>query len=391
MKTLKDLNLKNKSVLLRVDINSNVLNKKLVYNPRIKEAASTIKLLKKLGAKITIIAHQGNKVKPDFISLKAHAKELSKFTKVKFIPDIIGKRAITEIKKLKPSESILLENIRFHPEETTNPKTKNKLIEKLVPHFDYFINDAFSVLHRDHTSITGFPKHLPSVVGPLVEKELNALEKIKIKNCLYILGGSKPESNIKLLKNKNEIIAGGIFAQTCLVALGQNFGYQNEFLKSEALVKTDYKKFLKKLKSKINKKKTTFPTDFAINKNNKRHEIKINDFPSDYEIKDIGKNTIKEFKKKIKSAKAIYMKGPLGYASDKRFAKGTLEILKEIQKSKAPSIIGGGHLGEYMKKYKVDKSKFTHVSLSGGALLNYMAGEKLPGLKALGYYKNKPF
>ena len=312
------------------------------------------------------------------------AKFLNKFTKVKFIEDIIGKKAINEINKLRSGDVILLENIRFINDEFFPEKKDNKLLKILAPLFDFYINDAFSVSHRNQTSIVGFPRILPSCAGLLFEKEIKALEKISMKNCLYILGGAKPESNIKLLKG-NKVLSCGLFGQMCLVANGKNLGYQNKFLEKATLNKGNYQDFLLKLKKKL--KNVLTPMDFAVNFNGKRKEFLLSEFPNDYEIEDIGEETIKKYVYEIKKAKAIYMKGPAGFSQDEKFSKGTVELLKAISKSKAFTLVGGGHLSDTIEKYKLPIKKFSHVSLSGGALLNYIAGEKLPGLEAIGYYK----
>ena len=380
IKTLKDFDLKNKLVLLRADINSDISGEKVLLSERIIEASKTIKELKRQKAKIVILAHQGNVGKKDFLNLEQHAKLLNKYTRVKFVSDVCGKKAISAIRKIKNGGAILLDNVRFVEDEFYPKRKNNILLKNLSPLFDIYINDAFSVCHRDHTSITGFPKNLPSCIGPLVEAELKALGKISMKNCLYVLGGAKPESNIKLLKG-NKVLACGLFGQMCLVAKGKDLGYQNKFLENNALIKGDYKKFKLKLKKKLKNVET--PKDFAVMDGGSRKEFLLKDFPLKYEIGDIGENTMGGYIKEIKKVKAIYMKGPAGFSSDKRFAKGTVSLLKAIASSKGFSLVGGGHLSDTIKKYKLPKKKFGHVSLSGGALLNYIAGEKLPGIEAL--------
>ena len=384
MKFIKDFNFENKLVLLRADLNSDVKGENIILSQRIIEASKTINELKKKKARVVIIAHQGNPEKDDFLSLRQHAKFLNKFTKVKFIEDIIGKKAINEINKLRSGDVILLENIRFINDEFFPEKKDNKLLKILAPLFDFYINDAFSVSHRNQTSIVGFPRILPSCAGLLFEKEIKALEKISMKNCLYILGGAKPESNIKLLKG-NKVLSCGLFGQMCLVANGKNLGYQNKFLEKATLNKGNYQDFLLKLKKKL--KNVLTPMDFAVNFNGKRKEFLLSEFPNNYEIEDIGEETIKKYVYEIKKAKAIYMKGPAGFSQDEKFSKGTVELLKAISKSKAFTLVGGGHLSDTIEKYKLPIKKFSHISLSGGALLNYIAGEKLPGLEALGYYE----
>ena len=200
--TLDDYkDLSGKRVLVRLDLNSPIINGKVQDNERIKEHSKTVNELIKKRAKVVLISHQGRKGNKDFISLKQHSKLLNKYVKIKFVPSIIKDKALNEIKNLKNGEALLLENIRFLKEEFTPPD--NKIVKTLSPLFDYYVNDAFSVSHREQTSIVGFPKILRSCIGRVMEKELKNLDKIKINNCLFILGGAKAEENILLLKNKN--------------------------------------------------------------------------------------------------------------------------------------------------------------------------------------------
>jgi len=377
MKTLKDFNFKGKTVLLRTDLNSDVKNGKVLMSERIKESVKTINFLKRKKAKIVIITHQGRPKKSNFLSLKQHSRLLNKFTRIKFVDDIMGEKAEKEIRNLKSGEALLLENVRFEKDEFKPEKKDNKLL-KLIKLCNIYVNDAFSVCHRNEASIVLFPRYMKNCVGLLLEKEVNALKKIKIKNCLFILGGAKPEDNIKLL-GKNKVLACGLFGQACLIAKGKNFGEQNNYLKKEI---KNYNSVIKELKKKMKNVET--PVDFAVSVNGKRKELLLENFPSKYEIFDIGTKTIEKFTGEIKKAKAIYMKGPAGDFNEKGFAKGTFAILKAIASNKKGfSLIGGGHLSDAIEKSKIPKNKFGHISLSGGALLNYIAGEKLPGLKAL--------
>lgn len=378
-KTLSSYNFKGKRVLLRTDINSDVKEgtTKVLMSERIKEAAISIKELKNKGAKVVVIAHQGTPGKDDFVSLSQHSLLLNKFVKIKFVNDVVGEKAVKAIDSLKNGEAILLDNLRFIDDEFHPEKEDNKIM-KITPLFDYYVNDAFSVCHRKQTSIVSFPKVLKSCAGRVLEREVNALQKIKIMNCLYILGGAKPEDNIKLLKG-NKVLACGLFGQVCLIAKGNNLGYQNKYLESEKALNPD---ILEKLKNKLNDVET--PVDFAIKIKNKRVEINLDKFPNHFEIYDIGQKTIDKYVYQIKKAKAIYMKGPAGDCSFKNFSKGTFSLLKAVSECKGFTLIGGGHLSDAIRDSKINVKKFGHISLSGGALLSYVAGEKLPGLIALG-------
>lgn len=380
MKTLQDFNFKGKTVLLRADLNSDVHNGKVLMSERIKESAATVRELKKKKARIIILAHQSRPGKPDFISLKQHASLLNKFIKVRFVNDILGKKAWKSIENLRQGEALLLENIRFEDDEFHPEKCNNRLI-KLAEKSDIYVNDAFSVCHRNQASITLLPKHMKSCAGRLLEKEVNALKKIKIKNSLFILGGAKPEENIRLLTGK-KVLACGLFGQLCLISRGKDLGAQNRYLRKTI---KDFDKIVRKLKKR--QKNVIVPVDFAVKKDNKRQELSVRQFPSKYEIFDIGAITQEKFVKEIKKAKAVYMKGPAGYCADRKFFKGTMEILEAVAKNKAFSLVGGGHLSDAIEYSKINKKKFGHISLSGGALLSYIAGEKLPGLEVLKYGK----
>ncbi|MEM4330535.1 MAG: phosphoglycerate kinase [Candidatus Pacearchaeota archaeon] len=375
LRCIDSVDVKGKRVLLRLDINSPVEKKKVVMNERIEEAVESINFLKKRKAKVIILAHQGRPNSEDFISLKQHAELLSKKTKVRFIDDVFGEKAEKEILRLKEGEALLLENIRFFKEEYDNSEN-NPLIKKLSSLIDFFVNDAFSVSHREQASITGFPKIMKErcFIGILMKKELNALEKLKIKKALFILGGSKAEENLLFFKKNRKILVAGLFGQLCLKAKGVNFGAQEKYLELEKL---------NEVKKVINKPTIVFPKDFAVIENNKRKEISLKDFPNDKEIYDIGEETIKSFEEEILKAKTIFMKGPCGYITDKRFLKGTERILKAIIRSKAYSVLGGGHLTTALKILKIPKKSFSHISLSGGALATYLAGKKLIGLEVL--------
>jgi phosphoglycerate kinase len=383
-KTLDSFDFKNKLVLVRTDINSDIVEgtKDVLMSERIKEASVTIKELLAKKARVVVIAHQGNPGKEDFLDLKQHSVLLNDFVKIKFIPDIIGDKAISAIKGLKSGEAILLDNLRTLPEEIDIKLKPNRLVEILAPMFEIYVNDSFSVCHRENSSIVLLPTIIKnSCAGRILEREVKALEKISINDCIYILGGAKPEENIKLLKGK-KVLACGLFAQLCLVASGKDLGFQNEFLKKATLVKGDYNEFLNKLKDKLSN--VEFPIDFAVEENGKRVEYDLDKFPLAYEIQDIGSKTRKKYVKIIKNAPAIYMKGPAGNTSKKEYQIGTFEILKAAASSKGFTLVGGGHLSEAIAESKISPKKFGHISLSGGALLTYVAGEKLVGLEALG-------
>ncbi len=386
IKSIKGLNLKNKSVLLRIDINSPIVERRVLDNPRFEASARTIRYLIGKNAKITIIAHQGRKGGSDFLPLKQHAKILSKYTRknIKYIDDLFGEKAKSAICSLKQGETILLKNVRSFKDEENLNQSNYKEFCKL---FDIYINEAFSVSHRAQGSLVLPPKYLESYFGLEFEKELKALDKLvksKASSRIFILGGSKTEDYFPIfqfLKNKNnKVLAAGILANLFLIAKGYNLGYENKWLKEHG-----YFPLLPKLKRiyQKNKEQIILPVDFGVGVNKIRLNRDLEEAPFKYKIYDIGKRTIELFKENIKEADSIFMKGPLGFSEIPIFSTGTREILACLaQKKHALTILGGGHLTTTIKKYKI-KGHFSYISLSGGALIKYISGEKLPGIEAI--------
>ncbi len=370
-KTIDDFNLQGKRVLLRVDINSEIINNRPIMSDRIKLHSQTISLLKKRKAKVIVIAHQSNPGKYDFTSLKNHVRLINKYTKIKFVKDIIGKKAENGINNLKDGQAILLENIRFLKEEFTPSKT-NKLTKFFKDKIDIYINDSLSVSHRDQTSITIFPLIFKSAAGPVLINELRNIEKIKFKDSLYILGGNKIE-DVMLLVNRN-ILSTGLFSVLCLIAEGNNLGLENKALRKQM-------KYLKTIKKNLPHIKT--PIDLAFSIKGKRKEINLNELPTNHLALDIGAKTIEYYKREIRKARRIFWKGTAGNIDIKGFSTGTISLLKEIEKSNAFCVIAGGHSSTAIDRFHINRKKIGYISISGGALLYYIAGKKLPGLEAL--------
>ncbi|PIN89419.1 phosphoglycerate kinase [Candidatus Pacearchaeota archaeon CG10_big_fil_rev_8_21_14_0_10_34_76] len=371
-KTLDDFIFKGKNVLLRVDINSEVKNGKIRVSGRIREHAKTIKELKKKNARVIILAHQGRPGSEDFIDLKQHAAALRRFTNVKFVPDVCGKRALNAIDSLRDGEAILLDNVRKIKDEFFFDRN-SRYIRELTKRSDIYINDAFSISHRKQASIMVFPKLLPSGIGRVLEEELKNINKIHLKDTLFILGGAKIEDNMLLIKKKN-ILSTGVFSLVCLIANGNSLGVENKIL-------SKYRNFMIEIKKNISNIKT--PIDLAFEVRGKREEHDISELPLNERALDIGSKTVEEYSKRIMNARQIFWKGPAGYYENKKFLKGTKELLKSMEKSGAFCVIAGGHSESILERLNINRKKLGYVSLSGGALLHYIAGEKLPGLEAL--------
>jgi len=345
MRTLKSFKIKDKRVLVRCDFNVLLDNEGNILDDfRIKQTLPTIEYLIEKGAKVILMSHLGRpegkvveslRLTPIQNRLMEYLDYNPPATYISKAPDCVGEEIEKWSREMQPGEILLLENLRFYKEEEGNNEGFARKLAKLG---DIYINDAFSVCHRNHASIVGIPKYLPSGAGFLLEKEVKVLSQI-IKNpkrpLVVIIGGSKVEDKAKVAERFSEIA---------------NFLLLGNLIAEERI---------KEKKSK----KIFFPTDSKKNL-------------------DIGEKTIKIFKEKIFKARTIFWAGPLGKIEEKKYQKGTREIAKAIIDSGAFSVIGGGDTVEFVNKIGLIE-KFSHVSVGGGAMLAFLVGEKLPGLEAL--------
>ncbi|RLG07400.1 MAG: phosphoglycerate kinase [Thaumarchaeota archaeon] len=398
MLTLDDVDVKGKTVLLRVDFNSPVdpETKKILDDTRIKaHAETTIKELSEKGAKIVILAHQGRPGEPDFISLEQHTKRLSEILgkPVRYVDDLYGEEAKRAIRELKPGEIIVLKNTRTYPyERKSKPPeehAKSDFIKELASLADLFVNDAFSAAHRSHASVVGFAAVLPSVAGRIMERELNALARVlesPEKPCIFILGGAKADDSLKIsqyvLDNNiaDYVLTGGITGHLFLAATGVDLGKPNMALLEKQKV-LDLIPGIKELMAKY-PGKIKVPVDVAIEVDGRRKEISTKDLPTEYPIYDIGTETINEYSRIIGEAKSIVVSGPPGVYEREEFRKGTKEILEAVANSEAFSLVGGGHTVAAVQELGL-ADKMSYVSTAGGALIEFLMGSKLPGVVAL--------
>ena len=388
-KTVKDIDLKNKKVLVRCDFNVPMdENKNITDNRRIVAALPTIKYLLEQNCKVVLCSHLGRpkgEFKPEF-SLKPVAKELSKLLgqEVIMAEDVIGEDAKNKAENLKNGEVLLLENVRFHREETDNDP---EFAKKLASFGEVFVNDAFGTAHRAHASTEGVTKYLPAVSGFLIEKELKflgeALENPE-RPFVAILGGSKVSDKIGVIENLLEkvdtLIIGGGMAYTFFKAQGYSVG--------DSLCEEDKCDLALEIMEKAKEKKVKFllPIDNKIGKEFKpdteSKTVKSTEIPNGWEGLDIGEETIKLYKEELQNAKTIVWNGPLGVFEFDQFAVGTNEIAKALGDIDAIKIIGGGDSAAAVEKAGL-ADKMTHISTGGGASLEFLEGKKLPGIEAL--------
>jgi len=380
MKTLKDFDFEGKRVLVRCDFNVSIdKNGKISEKYRIKNTIPTIKYLMRQGAKIILMSHlsEGDK-KTD--SLRPVAQELEKILKKKimFLPDCLGPEAKKASQGLHESQIMLVENVRFYPEEKANDEAFARELSQLG---DIFVNEAFSVCHRKHASVMGINRFLPSCAGLLLEKEINTLNKILNdfeRPLIVIIGGVKLESKIKtmlnFLKIADHLLLGSKIGEAILIHKGLLLGREPM-----------EKKFVSQID--LTSPKIHLPIDghMALKDPKESYSRKgaIGTLKREEEIFDIGPETIKVFKEIIKEGRTIFWSGPVGLFEDKRFASGTKETGEAVVRNfRAFKVAGGGDTISALAKFHL-QDKFDFVSTGGGAMLEFLGGGELPGIKAL--------
>ena len=388
-KTVRDIDLKGKKVFVRCDFNVPMdENQNITDNRRIVAALPTIKYLIEQNCKIILASHLGRpkgEVKPEF-SLAPVAKELSKQLgqEVLMAKDVIGESAKTLAENLQEGQVMLLENVRFHREETDN---NPEFAKELANMAEVFVNDAFGTAHRAHASTEGISHYLPSVSGFLIEKELkflgDALNNPE-RPFVAILVGAKVSDKIgvidSLLEKVNTLMIGGGMAYTFFKAQGYEVG--------NSLCEPDKCELALNLMKKAKEKGVKFllPIDTKVGKEFKpdteSKTVAWTEIPEGWEGFDIGEKTIEMFKNELKTAKTVVWNGPLGLFEFSQFAIGTNAIAHALAELDATTIIGGGDSAAAVEKAGL-ADKMTHISTGGGASLEFLEGKKLPGIECL--------
>ena len=396
LNTVKDADLKGKRVLIRVDFNVPVKNGVVTDATRIKAALPTINYILDGGASLVVMSHYGRpkgQKNMDFSMAPIRAEFEKLLGKpVKLAPDVIGEEVEKEVKALKPGEVLLLENVRFYPDEEKNGE---EFAKTLASYCDLYVNDAFGTAHRAHASTEGVSHFLPAYAGFLIEKEVKFMAPL-LENpehpFVAVIGGSKVSSKISVLeslvKTCDTIVIGGGMAYTFLKVLGHSVG--------TSLVEDDYQETAKAFLAAAEKKgvKVILPVDHVcadkFDENATPVAVDSVDIPEGLMGLDIGPKTVALIVSEMKSAKNVVWNGPMGVFEFSAFAKGTEAVAKALAESDAISVVGGGDSVAAINKFGL-ASQISHVSTGGGASLEFLEGKVLPGIKALEKQGRRPY
>ncbi len=392
IKKIQDMDLKDKKVLVRVDYNVPLKDGKVDNNKRIVATEKTIKHLLENNCRIVLMAHLGRpkgKVCPEF-SLAPVAAEVEKLfgVKVHFAKDCIGAEADKVVAEAKNGEIVLLENLRFHPEEEKNDA---EFAKQLAKHGEIFVQEAFGTVHRAHASTSAVAQFLPGCAGYLVQKEVEFLGKAlenPARPFAAVVGGAKVSDKIMLLNNLmdkvNVLVIGGGMAYTFLKVQGAEIG--------KSLFDAEKEAEAKAVLAKAQEKgvKILLPVDHVCGKefaeNTEPVAVDNVNIPADLMGLDIGPKTIAAFREELLKCKTIFWNGPMGVFEFPNFAKGSFAIAQamiDATKAGATTIIGGGDSVNVLKKGKFNQKELSHVSTGGGASMEFVEGKELPGLVAL--------
>ncbi|MGA3108681.1 MAG: phosphoglycerate kinase [Candidatus Bathyarchaeia archaeon] len=391
--TLDDFDLRDKAVLLRLDINAPLdpSNNQILDDGRIVAAKPTLDAL--MEAKVAVLSHQSRPGRGDFTSLQLHAGILQKTCsqRVTFIDDVMGPAARHAVRDMKRGEVVVLDNVRFCAEEiledTGEKLAKTNLVKRLAPLFDLYVNDAFATAHRSQASLVGFPYVLPSAAGKLMEGELTAIEKLMgnpARPITYVLGGAKVEDKVPVIENilstgkADRVLVGGNVAKVFLKAMDTKLGQADE---EELVSATDEVLKANRILSKY-KKRIVLPTDFGTSRDGRRVDEPVRRLSKAGRALDIGPDTVERFSEILADSKTIVASGPMGVFEEEGFESGTKAILESMADTNAFTVIGGGHLAGYAGILGISE-RLSHVSTAGGAMLSLLAGEELPAITAL--------
>lgn len=390
--TLDDVDVSGKTVFARVDINSPLdpVSKRILDDSRIKGTLETLRDLE--DARVVLGTHQSRPGKYDFTSLELHARVLKTYLgdRVSFVGDVIGEKALAAIEALRPGGVLVLDNLRFAPEENVQAPpaelVETEFVKALAPHFDLVVNDAFAAAHRSQPSLVGLGEVMPMVAGRLMECELRAIDQVLVdpaRPCVFVLGGVKVEDRIPAMSRvlgdgiADRVLVGGLVRETFHMAEKHPPGEVEALPEAERMLVKEAEELLQEFGDRIE-----IPVDVALDVGGERVEIHVDSVTDERNIFDIGLNTLARFCNLIRRAGTVVAEGPMGMFERRNFNTGTKEILRAMAECKGFTLVGGGHLGGLAAMMDLD-SRMSHVSTGGGAMLTMLAGESMPVVESL--------
>ncbi|WP_336021866.1 phosphoglycerate kinase [Halobellus salinisoli] len=386
-------------VLVRLDLNSPIEGGEPQDNRRFERHAETVRELAEAGHRVVLLAHQGRPGRDDFVSLAGHAEILAEHVgrDVDFVADTYGQKAIDAVRALEAGEILLLENTRMCddelPEEAPETKAESEFVRALAPHFDAYVNDAYSAAHRSHASLVGFPLVLPAYAGRVMQTEYEANTAIAGKEfdgrVTMVVGGTKATDVIDVMNNLgtkvDDFLLGGIAGELFLRAAGAPVGfdldpdadlYDSQWAANHEVVE----EMLDERGEQI-----TLATDLAYEDDGgERAEIDVDVIEEkDVSFLDVGTDTAEGYADVVRNSEAVFVKGALGVFEDERFSVGTVRVLEAIAETDCFSVVGGGDTSRAIEMYGMDEADFDHVSIAGGAYIRALTGQPLAGVEAL--------
>ncbi|PSH00121.1 MAG: phosphoglycerate kinase [Nanohaloarchaea archaeon SW_4_43_9] len=385
MKSIQEIDVEEKRVLLRTDLNLPIENGEPQKTVRFERYLETIKELSEKGAKTVIMAHQGRPARNDFLSLRPHAEMLSDSMdeEVEFIPSFFGPELGEKVARMKKGEVAILQNIRFLSEELQNASPEEHaqdfFVQKASDYFDLYVDDAFSAAHRSHGSMVGFTETLDSYPGLIMQRELENCSRIRenFDSGVLVLGGEKPSDLISIMRelgdNVHKIMLGGIAGELALRIEGYELGKKEEWIEKHGFDsrEDELAEVIVEYEDKI-----MIPEDVATDEDNRS----VGNIKGEM-IWDIGQKTTEKYVSEIKKADAVVMKGPMG--AFEKHPEGTEKVVEAIAESDGFTVLGGGHTSSLVHRFGLELDDFSHVSIAGGAFVRYLSGEELPAVKAL--------
>jgi phosphoglycerate kinase len=397
-RTLDDLDPAQR-VLVRLDLNSPIAEGEPQDNRRFERHAETVRELAAADHQVVLLAHQGRPGRDDFVSLAGHAEILEAHVDrdVGFVDDTYGDAAIDAIEALAPGEILLLENTRMCdeelPEEDPETKADTEFVQTLAPHFDAYVNDAYSAAHRSHASLVGFPLVLPAYAGRVMATEYEANTAIAEREfdgrVTMVVGGTKATDVIDVMNSLGEkvddFLLGGIAGELFLRAAGHPVGfdldpdadlYDSQWERNQDLIAD----LLDECGEQI-----TLASDLAYeDEEGDRAEVDVDDLEEkDVSFLDIGSDTAAAYADVVRDSEAVFVKGALGVFEEEPFAVGTVTVLEAIAETDCFSVVGGGDTSRAIGMYGLDEADFGHVSIAGGAYIRALTGEPLAAVEAL--------